>query len=324
MNIFKVIERATSKIEPIHSRYLADCLVVNKEFLQAFWSKAVSGDLEHWPYPGEPIVSAEEVLEGGKRIDISIRDDIAQHVMGIEVKTTDSSVKSGQLDDYLVRLKGKYPLYGIWIVYLTPFTAANAPPKPYGKKAAAEFRCFSQQNPSSSHLSWADISSLEWNEVDDVWRQHQQYVRDHICAPPPPSVPWGSLEQDFGWETMRDFWSAIEEAGIEAIDGEIILKPSDNADAIAGALKLLLTHESIRSAAKGTDNFPKELRAKFLDSPFENIHRRLFELPEEFGFIRISGRRNFGIRVPHSGEHALVSICTSKGVERLRIGRPAR
>ena len=223
MNIFKVIEGTTSRIEPFHSGYLAECLSTSRELLASFWSLAVKGSAEPWPVPDTVEVFPEYTLEGGKRIDILIRDTLAKRVMGIEVKTTESSIEEGQLDGYLCRLLDKYPDHKVWIVYLTPFNAVNPPRDSEGNEQESncsnEFSKFQTGYSSSSHLSWTEVSQLRWTESDDVWRQHQQYVLDVICHPVNRKVGWGSLEEDFGLQTMRDFWTAIDDAGIPANDG---------------------------------------------------------------------------------------------------------
>ena len=329
MNIFKVISSRTSLIEPVHSGYLAECLSTSRELLASFWSLAVKGSAIPWPVPSDVEVFQEYTLEGGKRIDILIRDSQGKRVMGIEVKTSESSMEEGQLDLYRSLLLEEYPDHKIWIVYLTPFNAVNPPRDSEGNeqnsKCSNEFTKFQKGYSSSSHLSWTEVSQLRWNEADDVWMQHQQYVVEVICQPVNSRVVWGSLEEDFGLDTMQAFWTAIDDAGITNDEGKITLKPTDDPRLLLDALRILITHESVRKTYRPgkaqTDGFPKDRRRRFLVSTYASFHDKIFKLVEEFPYLKIAGISDYGVKVPRINKPKEVSICTSLAENQFRIGR---
>lgn len=59
-----------------------------------------------WAVPDKAEVCAESALRDRRRIDVAIRcDDPQRRIVGIEVKMTDSSATSGQLQQYYEDLK---------------------------------------------------------------------------------------------------------------------------------------------------------------------------------------------------------------------------
>ena len=323
MNIFEIHRRTTSRIEPFHTAYLASCLTESQELLGKFWALATAGN-EIWPVPSTHVrVVEEDILDDGKRVDIVVRASSPNLLIAVEAKTTDSSVKPGQLAAYLERLKVKYPNHCIWMTYLTPFNTMNEPEGYRGHEAIKEFQRFNSRYAHSTHLSWVDVAGLVWQGNDDVWRQHTEYIRETICKPPTLIVGWGSLDQDLGWEIMRDFWHEIDKTGFHADKGVLTLKPDNDPEALAGALKLLLSSEKVRSKSIGRRTVAEGVKSELVKSTYGQFHQQVFQLLDEYPFLGIRGKKGYGLTLPVQGVHRVVSICTSKleYPERLTIGR---
>lgn len=326
MNIFEIHRRTTSRIEPFHTAYLASCLTESQELLSKFWVLATAGN-ENWPVPSKHVrVVEEDILDDGKRVDIVIRASSPNILIAVEAKTSDSSVKQGQLDDYLTRLKAKYPGHKIWMTYLTPFNTNNKPKGSRGHEAIKEFQSFNEGYAPSSHLSWEEVAGLGWQGNDDVWSQHTEYIRETICKPPTLIVGWGNLDQDLGWEIMRDFWHEIDKTGFHADKGVLTLKPDNDPEALADALKLLLSSEKVRSKSIGRRTVAEEVKSELVKSTYGKFHQQVFQLLDEYPFLGIRGKKGYGLTLPVQGIHRVVSICTAKldHPERLTIGRSPR
>lgn len=326
MNIFEIHLRTTSRIEPLHSHYLAACLRESPELLEKFWLLSTESTEDWLPPEGMTGVQVgeEHALGDGKRVDIVLM--ASDRLVAVETKTADSSVESGQLDEYMNCLEKQHPDKRIWMVYLTPFNPENEPSRTRGHEAIKEFERFRSRHPLSSHLSWAQVAGLAWDGQDEVWRQHSEYVHDRICQPPTSDVGWGSLDKDLGWETMRDFWGQIKRDGFDAHARRITLKPGDNPESLANALKLLIQNERVDDQSKSRRSFPEALARPFIDDRvYGKFHERILWLRDEFPYLRIRGEGGYGIHLPlrRPREHEEVSICTCRPNEPqlLIIGR---
>lgn len=327
MNIFEVHRRTISRIEPLHTYYLASCLRESPELLGQFWALATIEDRVDWPAPSAYArVVEEDVLDDGKRVDIVLSNPSSNCLIAVEAKTSDSSVKPGQLDGYLTLLGTKYPGYRIWMTYLTPFNARNKPKGSRGQEAINEFQRFNNGHSHCSHLSWEEIAKLHYQGGGEVWRQHAEYIAETICKPPSMTVGWGKLDDDLGWEILRDFWHQISEAGYESKNGMIALKTDNDPEALVNAIKLLISSEKVRSKSKGLRTVSEDVKVKLTHSKFGQFHQKIFELLDEYPFIGIRGLAGYGLTLPVQGVHRVVSICTAKisDPERLTIGRPQR
>ena len=331
VNIFEIHRRTTSRIEPFHTAYLASCLTESQELLGKFWALATARK-KKWPVPSTHVrVVDEDILDDGRRVDIVIRASSSNLLIAVEAKTSDSSVKQGQLDDYLKRLEARYPSHKIWMTYLTPFNTKNKPKGSRGQEAIKEFNRFNtgyergseRGYALSSHLSWVEVAELVWQGNDDVWRQHVKYIKETICKQPPLVVGWGSLDEDLGWEIMRDFWHEIDKTGFHADKGVITLKQDNDPEALTGALKLLLSSEKVRSKTIGRRTVAEGVKSELVQSTYGQFHQQVFQLLDEYPFLGIRGKKGYGLTLPVQGVHRVVSICTSKleYPERLTIGR---
>lgn len=331
MNIFATMEKTSRRIEPFHSQFLADALQESiggdRSLFNAVWRLAAP---EGWAAPDTADINAEEFVPGQGRIDIAIQCDAPERrLVGIEVKTTDSSATPGQLERYRSGLAGKFPGYAVAIAYLTPFNRKWAPDKADDLATVREFDGFQAEYPDARHISWLDIAAISWNG-SELWRQHQLYVYQRISSHDKlrRSVARDrSLDNFFGGAAVDAFWEALGELGIEsAQNGGASIELAefggvpDFADNLAQAFQILITDgEGVARNANRGGNFSDELRRPFLESQHQEIHAALFNLASQHGHVWIQGDKDYGVRVAHTGYGSGVSTVRSRGAERLEI-----
>ena len=323
MNIFSVIRRATHRTEPFHSIFLHEALMESSSgdetLFDQFWSLAVNNDPE-WPRPDHPKIKAEDTI-GRMRVDLTIIDDEAMLCLGIEVKTHDASTRDGQLADYQCGLEKKYRGYTVRMGYLTPLNRERAGDQAARLHSVAEFRRFATAgHPEAVHLSWLDVANIEWPGGGDLWRQHQTYVREVVCRPRTQNLR--GLDAFFVPEAVEDFFAAIPVSGAGPTGGVIDLSRVIDPGALADAFRILIESRSSREDRPRRDDFDRSLRDAFLTSDAGAIHAGLFALAEQYPRVWVKGRKNYGLRVAHPDHRSGVSICTSDGAMKLRVGQP--
>ena len=330
MNIFESIERTTRRIEPFHSRFLADALQDSIEgdrsLFDAVWRLTTP---DGWEVPEEPTVKAEAEVPGEGRIDILICDSVERRIVGIEVKTTDSSATPEQLDRYYNGLVGLVQKFGescaVVVAYLTPFNRRWAPDKADALPTVKEFDKFVKTHPTAQHVSWLDIAAIPWNG-NELWRQHQSYVSDHISSKTKLHVSTTrdrSLDQFFGEEPVAAFWEALLDLGIESQSGgdtdinlEDFAHQSDFADRLAQSFEILIMEGA--TDREKTNKFSEEKRGRFLGSRHRRVHEALFALADRHSHVWVQGSGDYGVRV-RSKHYPSVSLVTSNGRERLKV-----
>ena len=331
MNIFESIERTTRRIEPFHSRFLADALQDSIEgdrsLFDAVWRLTTP---DGWEVPEEPTVRAEAEVPGEGRIDILICDSVERRIVGIEVKTTDSSATPDQLGRYYNGLVGLVQKFGescaVVVTYLTPFNRRWAPDKADALPTVKEFDEFVKTHPTAQHVSWLDIAAIPWNG-SELWRQHQLYVYQHISSSKELHMSTTrdrSLDEFFDGECVDAFWKALSELGIESVDGGADIQlaqfkhDQDFASRLAQSFQVLIMEGATDREEK--NKFSEEKRSRFLDSEYGQVHEALFALADRYGHVWIEGKGRYAVRVAHSKHRSSgVSLVTSNGPERLKI-----
>ena len=336
LNIFESIRSTTRRTEPFHSRFLADALCASlngdRTLFDAFWQLAAP---DGWEVPDTSRVKPEQVVDdSGRRIDICIFDETRKRILGIEVKTTDASAKSGQLRQYLDGLttKKEYRGYDVGIAYLTPFNrkwAAEAitAEEVNSLDSVKEFEEFAQECVLAKHVSWLDVAAIPWNG-NELWRQHQLYVYQHISSLRNLRVTAQrdrTLDKFFGEEVTQAFWRALDELGVKIENDGIIdlVKYRDHpsfAQGLAASFEILILEgEGVSCNVNRTDKF--EHFNKFREANcYEEIHEALFNLSNAHSHVWIAGKIDYGVRVAHSNHPSSgVSLVRSKGVDRLQI-----
>ena len=331
MNIFESIEGVTRRIEPFHSQFLTDALQASidgdRSLFNGVWRLTACKD---WDPPAKPKITAEEVVPGQGRIDIAIKSDSPERrIVGIEVKTTDSSATPGQLERYRNGLAEKFPDHEIAIAYLTPFNKKWAHDTGEALPTVKEFDDFLKIHATARHISWLDIAAISWNG-NELWRQHQLYVYQHISSHEKlrrsaDRARDRSLDNFFGGEAVDAFWEALSELGIESSAGGAVIELAqldgvpDFADRLARAFQILITDgNKVSRNANRADRFSADLRRPFLDSPRGKVHEALFALSNH-SHVWVQGEGDYGIRVAHIEHTSGVSLVRSRGPERLEI-----
>ena len=325
MNIFETIARVNHRIEPFHSAYLGDALreslARDRRLFAGIWTLATGGNPD-WPVPTDAEVRTEEVL-GQRRIDIAIHDVSGKRVLGIEVKTRDASAEQGQLDDYLQRLRKKYPADAVRLAYLTPFNEERAGKAATKLRTIAVFRKFAEEHPKSRHMSWLDVAELDW-DGREVWQQHRAYVWQHISPLTKLDVPlrdckFGSF---LGKNVVAEFWEALAEAGARVSHDIVDLTADIDALGFVNAFRILIESPALDKGANKADDYPETERARFRDSEYSEVHDGLFRLAEEYSHVWVSGKRDYALRVAHPRHRSSgVSLARSKGSVRFQIGQ---
>lgn len=328
LNIFKCIRKATRRIEPFHSQFLADALKVSRNRDRSLFDEirklvAPSG----WDVPDDPEIKSEDRdAESGRRIDITIRDKSRSRVVGIEVKTSDSSAEADQLETYQQDLERNNTGSDIAIAYLTPFNRECAGDKAGQLKAVQVFEVFEKSSgKNAKHLSWRDVAEIPWNG-NDLWKQHQQYLLKCVSSEKKLKVTTSrdrSLDVFFGADVVESFWYALANLGIRSSDGGTTIDLEDikgDPDSLAKAFKVLIDSENVSRGAKRNDTFPLELREHFLKSSHGGFHKALFDLSDRYPYLKLRGKKNYALVVACK-KFRDVSLVTSKSPDRIEIGR---
>lgn len=96
------------------------------------------------------------------------------------------------------------------MAYLTPFNQQRAGDKAQALPTVKEFDEFEKAWPAvARHVSWLDVAAIPWNG-NELWRQHQLYVYQHICAQDKLHRAANrdrSLDEFFGGECVEAFWA---------------------------------------------------------------------------------------------------------------------
>ena len=328
MNIFAIIQDVQTRNEPIHSNFLAEALKESlsddRDLIDQFWTMAVAGD-PTWPLADQLIITAEDPFFDRKRVDLTLVDNHAMLCIGVEIKTDDDSAQQGQLSGYQTQLELKYPEHRVRMVYLTPFNRERAGAQSMGLHSITEFEAFVKAHPDAAHpvhLSWMDVADIDWAGGGDIWRQHQTYVRDVICEPQNHDLR--DLDDFFGPEAVKDFVDAIAACVPIQTRGSVVsfvLDEVSDPTALVNAFRILIESPFAGRHRALSNRFDTGLRNVYYDSDFSTIHSGLFALADEYPWVWLQGIGNYGLRVAHPRSAGGVSICTSNGTDKLRIGQ---
>ena len=328
LNIFRTIRDTTHRIEPFHSRFLADALAVSlneeRSLFDGFWKLAAP---PHWPVPQDATVKPEQDVGNGRRIDLTIQDVEGCRILGVEVKTTSASAKAGQLEAYEDGLARGNRDCDIAIAYLTPFNRKRAGDVADRLSTVKMFEAFANDScRAGQHVSWLDVAGLSW-DGRGIWRDHQAYVRDRIAHKDKlsSSVARNRRFHDFfGEEAAGAFWEALAELQVlpEETGARVELDSfAGGSQALVRAFEILIETADDVSKGNRKDRFPCELRKPFREAYRSDIHLELFGLADRFTNVWIQGEGDYGIRVAHMRHRSSgVSLVRSVGTGVLKIG----
>ena len=329
LNIFQTIESTTHRIEPFHSQFLADALGASlsedRSLFDGFWKLAAP---PHWPVPRKATVKTEQEAGNRRRIDLSIEDVEGGRILGIEVKTTSASATAGQLEAYEKGLVHKNPDCEIAIAYLTPFNRKRAGEAADRLRTVTMFQAFANESSrAGQHVSWLDVAELSWDGCG-IWRDHQAYVRDKIALKTKLSsnvVRNRTFNDFFGEVAAGAFWESLAELQVlpEETGARVELESfAGSLRALARAFEILIEKGDDVSKGNQSDRFPPELRERFLEAPWRDMHLELFGLADRFPNVWIQGEGDYGVRVAHKRHSSGVSLVRSVDTGVLKIGEP--
>ncbi|MCY4318427.1 MAG: hypothetical protein OXE76_04390 [Alphaproteobacteria bacterium] len=340
LNIFEVIRKTTSRIEPFHSEFLGEALRVSasgdRSLFDAVWRLAAPAG---WDIPHSPRIETEEKAEedrkdrtGGRRIDISIHDDKRGRLLGIEVKTTKASAKEGQLESYLDGLAKKcgYDKKDedrIAITYLTPFNRGRAGEHAKSLPTVEIFDQFQQVHGNARHISWLDIADIAW-DGNELWRQHRAYVHQEISNYEQLEKIMSrdrSFDIFFSEDAIEKFWSEFPYDGKKDAKTGLIVDLKEHKDDVSRLVRafefLINDTEYVAAGANKQNDVSETLMAPFLGSAYAPIHRAIFDLARRYAHVWLAGKEDYGLRVAHKDHSSGVSLVRSKGERYLQIGQ---
>lgn len=324
-NIFCLIRSVSSRVEPYHSAFLAAMLQwslkSDRRLFDAFWRMAAP----QWELPADDVVVGTEDDVGQGRVDLTLLEDKSR-VLGVEVKTRETSTTVGQLERYRDGLTEKYPGRDLAIAYLTPFNGQRAGDDASALPSVREFRRFHEAFPASVHLSWLDLAEVDWSG-GELWEQHRAFVRTAIASPQ-QLAKWQAdgrsrrLADFFGPEAAEAFDEQLR-AAVGDLDGHVLnLAHVQDPAALTSAFRVLIESKAIRGTRGKQDSFDDTLRERFLAASTAEVHEATFGLAGEYESVWLEGKADYGLRVAHPDYRGGVSLLTSRGVNRLEIGRP--
>ena len=324
-NIFEVIRSVSSRAEPYHSAFLAAMLewslTSDRRLFDEFWRIAAP----EWELPGRDVVIRMEDQIRTGRVDLTLLES-DRRVLGVEVKTRETSTTSGQLERYRDGLTEKYPGHDLAIAFLTPFNSQRAGEDASALPSVREFRKFHKAFPGSVHMSWLDLAEVDWNG-GDLWEQHRAYVRSQIASPR-QLAKWRTggrsrhLSDFFGPEAAEVFEDQLR-AAVGDFDGYVLdLARVQDPTSFTSAFRVLIESAAVRDAKGKRERFEDSFRRKFLESGAASVHEAIFKLAAEYESVWLEGRGDYGLRVAHPAHGSGVSLLTSRGVDRVEIGRP--
>ena len=232
----------------------------------------------------------------------------------------------GQLERYHGGLTAKYPARDVAIAYLTPFNSRRAGDDAPALPSVKEFRRFHEAFPQSVHISWLDLTEVGWNG-GELWEQHRTYVQTQVASPQ-QLAKWQvggrsrHLADFFGPEAAEIFDEHLRAAAGD-LDGHTLdLALVQDPASFTSAFRVLIESRAVRGAKGKRDAFDDALRERFLSASTADVHEGIFALAAEHENAWVEGKADYGLRVAHPAHSSGVSLLTSRGVDRVEIGRP--
>ena len=220
-----------------------------------------------------------------------------------------------------MRLEAKFRNFDIQIAYLTPFNREKAGEKADSLETVWVFDKFAKEFPNARHVSWLDVADIPW-DGNVLWKQHQAYIRQNISSPNKLNVNTERnrvLADFFGKEATARFWEELSVLEICAGEDDTTIdlaKFKDDlpsfARSLVNAIQILLDSDKVSVNAQRPDKFKEELRQQFLQSPYRDVHKALFDLSDRLPYVWLDGTGDYGVRTAHKGHRSNgVSLLTS-------------
>lgn len=319
-NIFDIIGKVTCRIEPFHSELLTVILRDNKVFFKSFIThifRFSKNDASISFIESDSIkVLSEDSFFDYKRIDIIIKEPNTKNIIGIEVKTSDSSVRNNQLMEYYDKMVEKYPDYRVFLVFLTPFNTKNLPKEIVPRQIAAinEFTIFQNLYPNSIHVNWDEVVNFYKadSEFDtSILKIHYSYIKSKITNQSRLITRISNVERNrglaifFGDECLDSFYEYItnNEIVFSERENELyfeISKNGNNHSELFNALKILIESDKLNKKAIKQNKISDELKQRYENGTNGDFFKQLFEFINGYPYLWMEGQRKIGVRVSHS------------------------
>jgi hypothetical protein len=323
-NIFKSLGHVTSRIEPFHSRVFSDFLQHDAEFCERFIKKFVPTRIiaKHKLSKEEPPrVTAEDNRGAGERIDITL--SYPGIVVGIEIKTSDSSTTQGQLIAYHKLLTEWYPGKDVFMIYLTPFNRDNirdiAPTRIHAISEFESYKGF--KSGWGIHINWEEAVAMYpsniTRDIGVLYKQHASYMRNQICDFEIINTIVNNRELALflGDSVVAAFFDTLKGSNIQFKDSsdKIEIPLSENIachDDIISSLNMLMQSDHLDKTKSKRSNITKDFRAEYERTVFGEFFRHLFRVVDQYGHLWLQGKASIGLRAAHKNYTTGVSICT--------------
>jgi len=271
-------------------------------------------------------IISEDSFSDFKRIDILIKEPKLKYIIGIEVKTTDSSVRPNQLEDYNKNLIQKYTGYQILLVFLTPFNNKNLPKEvsPNFIAAIVEFELFYKTHKNAIHLNWDEVVDLYHitNEPENnIFVGHRDYVKTKITNTSRLLTRITYQEKNrgltdfFGLESVELFYDKLSENKINYYedDQKIQFSIADNAnnfDGLLNAFKILMESDNLNQRASKTNKVEEQLLRSYKTGINAEFFKYFFSVINSYSYLWMQGAGKIGVRTSHQSHSSGVSIFT--------------
>jgi len=328
--IFDLIRKVQTRTEPFHSRLLAWFLKCDPKFREAFLKAFVPSDflVDSGVFDGSkereaPTVRAEYPFETRERLDVHLQYSHA--VIGVEVKVVDGSATPEQLDSYWKNLVESVPEKSKFMIYLTPFNEANAPPTMDGQ--TVRLRAVSAFENSllvdyGTHVNWNEVVCLYPSATKSPFRelydQHRDYIERFVCDIEQFNKTREALELSifFGEETVKSFFKEMDNQGVSYDNEEKaiiipLVENYDKAERVIEALRLFIESDRLKKGRRPQKRVkvPNEVLDGYTHGDFGRFYSQLFQYFESIPYLWLEGSGRIGVRVPHKS-YSSFSICT--------------
>jgi len=319
INIFEIIDKVTSRIEPFHSEFLASSFRNDRGLLNRFLihikNKYNNESIQQFIEAEELIIKSEDSFEDYRRIDITIQEPISRTIIGIEVKTSDSSVFKNQLSFYNNNLLQKYPDHNVVIVFLTPFNHQNIPSEisPVLIHAITEFLDFNKQNQNSIHINWKDIVNLYNNSQSNensLYTAHKEYITSKVTNESLLIRRINSLARNrglaefLGEECVETFFDNLFNNNIirHEDDKKIIFNIGENInnyESLIDSFEILIDSEKLQKTSKKLNKVQEYLTNQYEHGSSGDFFKQFFSFINNYSYLWLEGTGRIGVRASH-------------------------
>ena len=330
VNIFEIISNVTSRIEPFHSEFLTVALREISMFRNGFLNLVLPSEsrnlLGKFLKSDKLEIISEDLLSDNNRIDVVIKEPLSKNIIGIEVKTSDSSVSNNQLHDYHDKMIDKYPEYNIHIVYLTPFNRLNLPEEVALNQihAISEFDNFHVENKNSIHVNWNEVVDLydKSNSMENsIFLNHYKYIKEEITNVVRLKKRIIDIERNrglvefFGDSCVEDFYEKISSGNFSYTEDDQMIyfniaENINNVGSLLSAFTILMESERLKKLSRKKNQVEEELLRVYEFGTNGAFFKQFFSIVNNYKYLWLQGKGRIGVRAAHDLYSSGVSVFT--------------